>query len=322
VSERRVLIVCYPGVEILDITGPASVFGAVAKLQRGPGYRVELAGPRRGPIQSSSGVSLIADRALGEVRGRIDTLLVPGGFEPALMEGMALAPLLPRLAKRARRVASVCSGAILLAEAGLLRGKRATTHWAAVEELAKRYPDTKVEADPIYIRDGDVWTSAGVSAGIDLALALVEQDHGPKLALELARWGVMYLRRPGGQSQFSAPLRAQCAEDAGIARLTEWIGNNLRADLSIEALADRAHMSVRNFARVFRRETGTTPASFVEKLRLEAARRALELSNASVKQIAGSTGFTSVETLHRTFQRRLAVTPLQYRARFAAKSSA
>jgi transcriptional regulator GlxA family with amidase domain len=321
-SERRVVIVCFPGCELLDVAGAASVFGSASWLRAGAGgYRVELVALQAGPVLSSCGVALIAERALGRVRGAIDTLLVAGGLEPAIVGAAGLVPLLPALSRRARRTASVCSGAFLLAQAGLLRGKRAVTHWAGVSTLAERFPDTQVETDPIFVRDGDVWTSAGVTAGIDLALALVEQDHGAQLALEVARWGVMYLRRPGGQSQFSAPLSAQGAQDSDIASLLGWIGDNLQAELSIEAMAQRAHMSVRNFARVFRRETGSTPASYVERLRLDSARRALELSSQSVKQIAASTGFGSVETLHRAFQRCLSVTPLQYRARFSTPAS-
>lgn len=315
-TERRVLIVCYPGVELLDVSGPASVFGAASALVGGSAYRVELAALEAGPVPSSCGITLLAERALARVRGTLDTLLIGGGLEPALEAAAPLVPLLPAVSRRARRTCSVCSGAFLLAQAGLLRNRRAATHWAGVRQLAERFPDVQVEADPIYVRDGNVWTSAGVTAGIDLALALVEQDLGPEVALEVARWGVMYLRRPGGQSQFSAPLQAQATSDEGIAGVIRWLADNLRADLSIEVLAQRAHMSVRNFARVFRRETGATPASYVEGLRLEAARRALELGTASVKQIASETGFNSAETMHRAFQRRLSVTPLQYRARF------
>ena len=320
-SERRVLVVCFPGVEVLDVAGPASVFSSASALTGGGAYRVELAALKAGPVVSSSGITLLAERALARVRGPIDTLIVAGGLTPALEAAAPLVPLLPAVASRARRTCSVCSGAFLLAQAGLLRNRRAATHWAGVSILAQGFPDTQVEPDAIYVRDGDVWTSAGVTAGIDLALALVEQDLGPQLALEVARWGVMYLRRPGGQSQFSTPLRAQSAQDADIASLLAWLGENLKADLSITALARRVHMSLRNFARVFLRETGSTPASYVEQLRLEAARRALELSSASVKQIASDTGFGNAETLHRAFQRCLAVTPLQYRARFSAPRS-
>jgi transcriptional regulator GlxA family with amidase domain len=315
---RRIVIVCYPGVELLDLSGPASVFGsASALLGAARGYRVELSGLARGPLVSSCGVSVIASHALANVRAPIDTLLVAGGLLPALEGALPLVPAIARAARRARRIASVCSGAMLLAEAGLLNGRRVTTHWAACAELARRYPACKVESDPIYVQDGNVWTSAGVTAGIDLALALVERDHGARLALEVARWGVMYLRRPGGQSQFSAPLAAQSAECGQIAELVTFVEANLERDLSVTVLARRAHMSVRNFARVFRRDTGKTPAAYVERARLDAARRRLELSQASVKEIAAQSGFGSVEALHRSFRRQLSVTPLQYRKRFS-----
>jgi transcriptional regulator GlxA family with amidase domain len=198
-----------------------------------------------------------------------------------------------------------------------LRGRRVVTHWAACDELRRRHPRCRVEDDAIYVRDGRTWTSAGVTAGMDLALALVEQDHGPALALKVARWLVMYLRRPGGQGQFSAPLSAQRALLEPISQLAAWAAGNPGRDLSVEALARRASMSVRHFARVFRQQTAETPAAFVARLRLEAARRALELTTRSIKEIAGATGFGTVETLHRAFQRSLRTTPAQYRQRFA-----
>jgi transcriptional regulator GlxA family with amidase domain len=320
-AQRRVVIACFPGVELLDVSGPASVFSAASWLlgtAKG-GYRVELVAAEPGAVGSGSGVALVAGHALSRVRGPIDTLLVPGGLESALEAGRALVPALASLARRARRVTSVCTGAFLLAEAGLLDGRRVVTHWAACAELARRFPTCQVEADRIYVQDGNVWTSAGVTAGMDLALALVEQDHGARLSLEVARWGVMYLRRPGGQSQFSAPLAAQASECGEVAELVTFIEAHLAHDLSVEALARRAHMSVRNFARVFRRETGKTPASYVELARLAAARRKLELSHASVKQIATQSGFGSVETMHRSFRRCLSVTPLQYRRQFQSR---
>lgn len=319
-APRRVVIVGYPGVELLDVSGPASVFGSASWLLGGgeKGYRVELAGLAPGPLRSACGLELVASRALAGVRKPLDTLLVAGGLEPALLGALALVPALALVARRARRITSVCSGAFLLAQAGLLNGRRVVTHWAGCAELARRFPECQVEPDRIYVQDGNVWTSAGVTAGIDLALALVEQDFGSQLALEVARWGVMYLRRPGGQSQFSAPLAAQSSERGEIAELVTFIESHLGDDLSVEALARRAHMSVRNFARIFRRETGETPASYVERARLDAARRKLELSEASVKEVARTSGFSSVEKMHRSFQRCLSVTPLQYRRQFSA----
>ena len=316
---RRVVLVCYPGFELLDLTGPASVFGAATALgRRGQGYALELVAPSAGPVPSASGLSMIATGALGRVRGRIDTLLVGGSLQDSLRDSLLLAPQIARLSKRSRRTAAVCTGAFLLGAAGLLRGRRAATHWAACEALQRRNPDCRVERDPIFVRDRRVWTSAGVTAGIDLALALVEEDHGPRLSLEVARWLVMYLRRPGGQSQFSAPLQAQRSSIGVVQRLVGWMSEHLRDDLAVEALAKRSAMSVRNFARVFRRETGAAPGAFVERLRLEAARRSLELDRRSAKEIAAEVGFQNPETMNRAFQRLLGVTPLQYRARFSA----
>ncbi len=321
VAARRIVIVGFPGVELLDVAGPANVFTAADRLLGGShGYHVELAAAAAGPVATAGGVELVARTALERVRGRIDTVLVGGGLGSALKAALPLAPALTRLAARARRTAAVCTGAFVLAQAGLLRGRRVVTHWAACDELRRRYPECQVEADAIFIRDQRIWTSAGVTAGLDLALALVEEDHGPALAIEVARWLVMYLRRPGGQSQFSGPLAAQRAERESIAALAAWMDNNLHAKLTVALLARRSAMSVRNFGRVFRRQVGTTPAAFVERLRLDAARRLLELTRQSVKQIAGATGFGRVETMHRAFRRAVGTTPLQYRAHFALHS--
>jgi transcriptional regulator GlxA family with amidase domain len=311
-------IACFADVELLDIAGPTSVFSsATSLLGRGRGYDVRLVALRAGPVVTSSGVTLTAQHALGSLRGSIDTLIVPGGLRDAIAGATPLVPLLQRLAGRTRRLASVCSGALILARAGLLDGRAAVTHWAACEPLRRQYPQCRVEEDRIFVRDGHIWTSAGVSTGIDLALAMVEEDHGAQLALEIARWLVVYLRRPGGQSQFSAPLAAQMAEHEGLRDLLLWMADNIDADLSVARLAQRASMSERTFARVFVAETKFTPAAYVERLRVDAARRSLETTKKSVKQIARSCGFGTVETMHRAFKRALASTPLQYRARFA-----
>jgi transcriptional regulator GlxA family with amidase domain len=321
-SKHHVVLLVYDGVELLDLAGPASVFsGATALLAgREPGYRLTIAGHRRGLEPTFCGAKLFAERALGDVRG-IDSLVVPGSmqvgagrFEPALVE------LVRRAAARASRIAGVCAGAFLLAEAGLLDGKRATTHWAGCSALRARHPRCRVEDDAIFVRDGRVWTSAGVTAGIDLALALVEEDHGRELALTIARWLVVYLQRPGGQSQFSVPLRTQIAETEPMRHLLTWMQEHPASDLSVPALARRAGMSERNFARAFRRELGTTPAVHVAALRLEAARRALERTAMSNKEVALRAGFGTVETLHRVFQRTLRVTPGDYRNRFCTQT--
>lgn len=226
---------------------------------------------------------------------------------------------LRRTAPGCRRVASVCSGAFLLAKAGLLDGRRVTTHWASCDALQRRYPAITVDPDPIFVRDGNVWTSAGVTAGIDLALALVEDDLGPETALEVARWLVLFVQRPGGQAQFSAQLGGQLAERDALRDLQRWIADNLAGDLTVPALAERVGMSPRNFARVFQREVGATPAAYVEGVRLERARLALESTPATVEEIARHCGFGTVETLRRTFARRLGVSPSEYRARFRSR---
>ena len=225
-------------------------------------------------------------------------------------------------AKRSRRVCSVCTGAFILGAAGLLEDRRVTTHWASCDLLAEQYPSATVEPDQIYVRDGDLYTSAGVTAGMDLALALVEEDLGRATALEAARWLVMFVKRPGGQSQFSAQLAAQTAEREPLRELQDWIAGNLDADLSVPALAARAHMSERNFARAFRKELGMTPAAYVETARVEAARIALESGDTPVEAVARGNGFGTVETMRRAFHRRLGVGPADYRARFKSTQAA
>jgi transcriptional regulator GlxA family with amidase domain len=321
-APRRVLILVFPGVELLDVAGPSSAFDVAQRLIGGPGYRVEIAGARRGPVPTASGLEIVAHTSFARVRGPFDTLIVAGGLLSTLDQAgvaRALAPSLARLARDARRICGVCTGAFALAEAGLLDGRRAVTHWAACEALARRRPSCRVEPDAIYVKDGPIWTSAGVTAGIDLALALIEEDLGAGVALDVARWLVMYLRRPGGQSQYSAPLAAQRAERDEIAALARWMADNLRADLSLPALAERTHTSVRHFSRLFQAQVGRTPAAFALELRLEAARRALELTGRSVKEIAHAAGFRSLASMHRAFQRSLGITPLAYRERFGVR---
>lgn len=322
-SARRITVLAFPQVQSIDVFGPVEAFTTADRLAGGGAYEVEVVAPSAAPLETSSGVRIVPDRAIAACRGPIDTLVVAGG------EGVAAAldeARLPRwiaaAAGRSRRVCSVCTGAFLLAEAGLLDGRRATTHWSGCEELARRYPAVEVEPDPIFIRDGKVATSAGVTAGIDLALGLVEEDHGSRLAREAARWLVLYLRRPGGQSQFSVPQEHPAAARADLGELREWIGANLDRDLSVAALAERCLMSPRNFARVFREEVGTTPAAYVERLRLERARALLEDGAAPVEEVAARCGFGTVETLRRAFRRGVGVSPSEYRERFRSDLSA
>ncbi len=267
-------------------------------------------------------MSFVPDARLEECEGPIDTLIVAGGTGTRRAEeDDALVEWIADAAKRSRRVASVCTGAFLLARAGLLDGRRATTHWASCADLATRYPAVTVEPDPIFVRDGNVVTSAGVTAGMDLALALVEEDLGREVALEAARWLVVFLQRPGGQAQFSAQLAAQTADRAPLRELQAWIPDHLDEDLTVPALARRSNMSDRNFARAFRRETGMTPAAYVETARVERARIALETGDLPVEAIAGQAGFGTVETMRRAFRRRVGVSPIDYRDRFRRQAA-
>jgi transcriptional regulator GlxA family with amidase domain len=324
--SRHVLMVAYPGAHALDAIGPLEVFSAAATLGpraagEEPAYTTEVVAVAPGPLRTQSGIGLVASRALGAVRGDVDTLLVAGGLgTAAALEDRALLSGLRRLAPRARRIGSVCTGSFVLAAAGLLDGRRVTTHWMWCRALATRFPNVRVEPDPIFVRDGNVYTSAGVTAGMDLALALVEEDLGRELALQVARQLVLFLRRPGGQSQFSAQLAAQAADRQPLRELQAWIVEHPGGDCSVPALAHRVAMSPRNFARVFLRETGLTPAHYVERVRVEAARRRLEESTDGVDAIAGHCGFGTAETMRRAFLRHLRVAPSDYRVRFRAAS--
>jgi transcriptional regulator GlxA family with amidase domain len=317
-ESRRIVIVAFERVQPLDVVGPAEAFSAAAELVANA-YTVQVVAPSSGPLFTRSRAYGIAPTTTTDrCRGRIDTLIVAGGFgaREAVVDE-SLVNWIRAAARRSRRVASVCTGAFLLAAAGLLDGRRATTHWAWCGELRRRYPDIDVDPRPIFVRDDRVWTSAGVTAGVDLALALVEDDLGPEVARQVARWLVVYMQRPGGQAQFSAHLESAPATRAPLRELQAWMADHLDGDLRVEALASRAAMSTRNFARAFRRETGTTPAAYVEGLRVEAARQRLERSPEPVDLIAARTGFGTPETMRRAFARRVGVPPAAYRARFA-----
>jgi transcriptional regulator GlxA family with amidase domain len=317
---RTVEILTFPAGQLLDVAGPLQVFATANELvaARGdaPLYAVRVVSADAPNVVTSAGLGL----AVAPLRasGKLDTLLVAGGpGVHAAAENPAVLNWLRRRAGRARRVASVCTGAFLLAAADLLNGRRAATHWRHCAELASRHPAIRVEADPIYVRDGSVWTSAGVTAAIDLALALVEEDAGRALSLAVARHLVMFLKRPGGQAQFSTVLSLQGAEDR-FGDLHAWMSGRLNGDLSLPALARKAGMSERSFSRHYAQSTGLTPARAVERLRVEAARRLLSDTRLPVKRIAVRCGFGSEETLRRSFGRLLASTPQDYRARFSA----
>ncbi|MGH9112268.1 MAG: GlxA family transcriptional regulator [Acidimicrobiales bacterium] len=316
-APRSVVIVAFPHVQGLDVVGPLEVFAAANAHGADPAYATSIVSTSGGTISTSSGLGF-ATRSLRSAPSPLDTLVVAGGTgTPGAMADTALIDWLGAAAAGARRVTSVCSGAFLLAQAGLLDGRRATTHWSVCDTLADRFPGVRVDADRIYVRDGHVWTSAGVTAGMDLALALVEHDHGGELTLAVARQLVLFAQRPGGQSQFSAQLAVRRAEREPLRDVLAFVAEHPEADLSVPALAARAAMSVRTFARVFRAEVGTTPAAYVQLARIEAARRLLETTRRTVDDIARACGFGTVETMHRTFQRTVRTSPGQYRRLFA-----
>jgi transcriptional regulator GlxA family with amidase domain len=344
-GSRQVVFVAYEGVQLLDLVGPLDVFdaagralavraagapddaGAEAALAEAAaiapgagGYEIVVASPDGGAVRSSAGVGIATGAALADLDpAAVDTLIVAGALdleaplgEPRLLAGIS------RLAAGARRTCSVCGGAFLLAAAGLLDGRRATTHWAVCGRLATSFPAVDVEPDRIYVRDGDVFTSAGVSAGIDLALALVEEDHGSELARRVARWLVLFLHRPGGQSQFSERLALALPAGSPIRALADEIVADPAADHRVPVLAARAALSERHLTRLFAAQTGTTPARFVERVRVEAARDRLEQGGAAVEAVAAGCGFGSAETMRRGFLRVLGVGPAEYRRRFQA----
>jgi transcriptional regulator GlxA family with amidase domain len=316
----------FPNAQILDVTGPLEVFAIAnrwlgAREARDPGYQIEVLAMTAGPMRMSSGVEVVAQRAARDVRGPIDTLFVAGGQGVrAAAADPATIDFIRRIDARARRIAGVCTGAFLLARAGLLDGRRATTHWGSCAALARLHPAVEVEPDRIYVRDGRIATSAGVTAGMDLALALLEDDLGGEIARDVARQLVLFLRRPGGQSQFSVQLASPMANRTSLRELQSWIHEHPDADLGVEALSRRMAMSPRNFARIFTRELAVTPARYVENARVEAARQWLEDSRAGLEEIAAACGFGSAETLRRAFQRRLRVSPSAYRGAFARET--
>ncbi len=318
-KSLRIVMLAVPPVTGLDIIGPAEVFASANRLlgKKGPGYVIELATTGDDLfISGQSGLAIVAHRHYSRIDPEMDTLLVMGGPNARKTCGAPVFEWLRQIAPGVRRMGSVCTGALLLAEAGLLNGRHATTHWLYTHELAADFKQINVDANPIWIRDGHLYTSAGVTSGMDLALAMVEEDYGGRLALETARFLVLFLRRPGGQAQFSEALSSQTPRSPFLDKLQAWILKNLSAPLSVEILAERAAMSPRNFARVFNRDMGITPARYILQLRLEAARKSLEQTDTSIEQIAGDCGFGSVEVLRRSFLRHLGTSPALYRDRF------
>ncbi len=324
-STINVAILGFPDAQLLDIAGPAQVFASASELVEGrdaPAYRVTVVSRHGGEIVTSSGVGLSSISFPDAAVRSFDTVIASGGRGvEAAAEDAATVDWLRAQATASRRACSVCTGAFLLAAAGVLAGKRAATHWQYCDTLSARYPDIRVEGDPIFIQDGGVWTSAGVTAGIDLSLALVEADFGRRLALQTAQRLVVFMQRPGGQSQFSSTLAAQLSDTGDFAELHAWMADNLSADLRVERLAERAGMSPRTFARLYRDRTGMTPAKVVAALRVEAARRLLEETALPVGQVALRCGFGEEERMRRAFVTRLGVAPGRYRQRFSMEAA-
>jgi transcriptional regulator GlxA family with amidase domain len=316
--STRVVIPVFDGVQPLDVVGPYEVFAGAARLAPpGGGYEVRLVGAGGAPVVADSGLRLLPDGPLPPP-GEVDLLLVPGGggARSAATADAALVGWVREAAAAAPRVASVCTGAFLLAAAGVLDGRPASTHWAYAAELADRFPAVDVQLDPIYLVDGRVWTSAGVTAGMDLALAMVEHDLGAEIAQTVARWLVLYLRRPGGQSQFATPVWSPPAPQPAVRAAQDLIHTSPESDLRVSLLAARAGMSVRHFSREFARLVGTPPGQYVERVRVEAARRLLDTEPVTVGVAARRCGFGTAETMRQAFVRRLGIPPDEYRKRF------
>jgi transcriptional regulator GlxA family with amidase domain len=309
---RKVVIIGPPPVQVLDVTGPLEVFS------NAPDYEIRLANPGvERTLQTNRGIVLADAIPMGEVYGPIDTLIVAGGpgaesgsYDPSFIAWIA------KVAGHSRRVASICTGAFLLAEAGLLNGKQAVTHWRFCDRLAREYPNVIVRPEPIYLRDGAIYTSAGITAGIDLSLALVEEDHGHETALNIARFLVMFLVRPGSQAQYSHMLSHQAVTSQPLRELQVWMLQHLSANLTVESLAERIGMSARHFTRVCLRETGMNPGQFVDRMRVEAAQQIIDSSSRGLKEIADLCGFKSADAMRRTFLRVLGVTAAEYASRF------
>jgi transcriptional regulator GlxA family with amidase domain len=323
-TVRTIGIVAYDGMELIDLTGPVDVFSLASHCFQMAGiakeiiYPIKVLAKQAGPASAFNGLKIHAESAYTDIKNGLDTLIIPGAPDVnCLLSDPLLRDWLRAILPSVRRLVSVCTGAFLLADMGLLDGRRATTHWAYCNRLAADYPSVTVEPDRIFLRDGFISTSGGITSGIDLALALVEEDWGRELALETARYMVVFLKRPGGQSQFSGYLVSEATNHPDLRALQVWMMEHPAEDLRIEALAERVAMSPRNFARIFQTETGMTPAKFVEKIRIDAARHYLGESDLRIETVALKAGFTDPERMRRTFIRHLGISPNDYRARFS-----
>jgi transcriptional regulator GlxA family with amidase domain len=323
-SMKRIKIgmVVFPGFQLLDIAGPRDAFAEVRILSRGEcEYEMLTVGTTRGTVQSSSGLTVTPDRTIFDVCPQFDTIIVPGGLgifdafdDPALSEWLR------QQYRRSRRVCAICNGLFALGPAGLLDNRVVTTHWMDVPRLSTTFPKAHIEPDQIYVCDGSIYTTAGVTAGIDLSLALIEEDFGKAMALDVAKYLIVYLRRAGGQSQFSSLLESQAAPGSQTSALQQYILENLHVDHTVMTLASRVHMSARNLARTFTKECGVTPIAFLSNARIDAARRLLEATDLSLREIAKRCGFGSTDALRRVFSRRLQINPAEYRERFRSES--
>ena len=319
-----IAIPIYPHLQSLDAVGPGQVFGTANQMIGREAYRVRFLATRPGPVETTAGFALHANGVAELSAKSVDTLIVAGGDGPGIRAALADTTLMKWIsdaAKNARRACSVCSGAYLLAATGVLKGKRVATHWSATANLQQTFPDIEVDGEAIYINEGKCWTSAGVTTGIDMALALVEEDLGRDVAMAVARQLVVYMRRPGHQTQFSTTLVAQSTKDNRLADLASWAERNIDKALDVETLAERANMSLRSFHRHCQAELGITPAKFVEGPRLDAARRLLETRSFDLAQVASRSGFSGADHLIRAFERRFGVTPGVYREMHAAQAA-
>jgi transcriptional regulator GlxA family with amidase domain len=323
-KTRHIVIIAPPNTSILDIAGPSEVFSKATDYiknyihQNDGGYTLHVLSTQTSNIvNTSAGLPIVCEGDIKSINYEIDTILVSGiPNAPVNMVSKEILNWLKETSKTIRRMGSICAGAFILAEAGILNGKKATTHWRVCDKLAKCYPEVKVDSDPIFVKDGNVYTSAGISTGMDLSLAMVEEDYGRDIALAVARQLVLYLKRPGNQSQFSSILTHQKVDHQPIREIQEWIQEHLDEDITVEILAEKASMSARNFARVFMRESGITPAKYIEKLRLETARRRLEETKLTLDEISNECGVGNADALRRMFLRHMKTTPSDYRRSF------
>jgi transcriptional regulator GlxA family with amidase domain len=320
----KVGMVLFPRFQLLDIAGPADAFGEVSVLSQGQcEYELMTIGATRGAVTSSSGVAVTPDRVIFDPCPVFDTIIIPGGlgvFDAS--EDTTLTDWLVRQASLSRRIGSICNGVFALGNAGLIDHKTVTTHWMDAANLAQKFPRATVEPDRIYVKDGRLYSTAGVTAGIDLALTLIEEDFGRKMAVDVAKYLIVYLRRAGGQSQFSPLLATQAGASSQIEELQGFVLKNLRAPHTLESMAQHLHMSPRNLSRVFRKECGVTPMDFLADARIDAARRYLENTDMAMKEVATECGFDTADSLRRVFNQRLQITPVEYRQRFHSSTDA